>query len=554
MTALRPKTLLKGGTYRIEHKLGQGGFGITYLAKHLVLHRKVAVKEFFMEKLCNRDADTLMVSVGSIGSVASVERFKEKFLKEARLIASMDNQHIVRVFDAFEENGTAYYVMEYLDNGSLDNKLSHVAFSEATAMKFTRQIAEALAYIHNMNVLHLDVKPANILLRKNGDAVLIDFGISKRYDEDGGQTSTTPTGISEGYAPLEQYNQGMQVFTPCTDIYSLGATMYKMITGQTPPKSSIVNEEGLPSKPNTITNATWSAVVKAMCPKRQDRPQSIDDFLTLLGSVTHDHVDDTEEDEDTVVESEEKQIYPEPIVNADSLQFDVKGVKFKMIKVEGGTFEMRERVTVKSGFLGLDTKVTNIEQTTTLNDYFIGETQVTQALWTAVIGKNPSYFKGDFKPVESVSWDDCQMFIQKLDEITGKNFRLPSEAEWEFAARGGNKSKNYHFSGNNDTEKVAWNETNSSVSTHNVATKEPNELGLYDMSGNVSEWCYDWYGDYLNGVVADPRGNKKGSIRVCRGGNWDSESMACEITSRLAFTPNKRTSVLGLRLALSPSE
>lgn len=549
MTALHPNTLLKGGTYRIERKLGQGGFGITYLAEHLVLHRKVAVKEFFMKEHCNRDAGSQMVSVGSAGSVALVERFKEKFLKEARLIASMDNQHIVRVFDAFEENGTAYYVMENLDNGSLDDMLSHVAFSEATAMKFTRQIANALAYIHNMNVLHLDVKPANILLRKNGDAVLIDFGISKRYDEDGGQTSTTPTGISKGYAPLEQYNQGMQVFTPCTDIYSLGATMYKMITGQTPPEASIVNEEGLPAKPNTITAATWSAVVKAMCPKRKDRPQSIGEFLALMGSVTYAHVDATEEV--TVLESEGRQSIHEPTVNADLLQFDVKGVKFKMIKVEGGTFHMREKVQVRSGFLGIDTKVTNIEQITTLHDYFIGETQVTQALWAAVMGKNPSYFKGDFKPVESITWDDCQMFIQKLDEITGKNFRLPSEAEWEFAARGGNQSENYHFSGNNHIEDVAWYEMNSSVSTHDVATKQPNELGLYDMSGNVSEWCYDWYGDYLNGVITDPSGNKNGSTRVCRGGNWDSESMICETTYRLAYAPHKRLSTLGLRLALS---
>lgn len=546
MTALHPNTLLKGGTYQIERKLGQGGFGITYLAEHLVLHRKVAVKEFFMKEHCNRDADTLMVSVGSVGSVALVERFKEKFLKEARLIASMDNQHIVRVFDAFEENGTAYYVMENLDNGSLDDMLSHVAFSEATAMKFTRQIADALAYIHNMNVLHLDVKPANILLRKNGDAVLIDFGISKRYDEDGGQTSTTPTGISKGYAPLEQYNQGMQVFTPCTDIYSLGATMYKMIIGQTPPEASIVNEEGLPVKPSTITDATWSAVVKAMCPRRKDRPQSIDELLTLMWPATYAHVDATEEV--TVLESEEKQIYPEPIVNENLLQFNVKGVKFKMIKVEGGTFEMKETMSV--GLLGTSYRV----QKTTLSDYFIGETQVTQALWQAVMGCNPSKFKGDNLPVENVSWNDCQDFISKLNQYTGRVFRLPTEAEWEFAARGGNSCRMYKYSGSNILDEVAWNRDNSSNETHPVGTKKPNELGIYDMSGNVCEWCNDWYGVFKSGKVSDPIGPVSGSKRVMRGGGWSSYNFTCSTNTRGNGSSSFYDNYIGLRLALSPSE
>lgn len=282
MQHLQPNSTLQGGKYKIEKVLGQGGFGITYLAEHCVLRRKVAIKEFFMKEHCNRDEGTFMVSVGSVRNLDLVERFKEKFLKEARLIADMDNHHIVRVFDAFEENGTAYYVMEHLDSGCLNDMLSHVAFSEDTALKFTRQIADALGYIHERNVLHLDVKPANILLRRNGDAVLIDFGISKRYDDEGGQTSTTPTGISKGYAPLEQYNQGMPTFSPCTDIYSLGATMFKMVTGDTPPEASIVNEDGLPTKPNTITDSTWNAIAKAMCPRRKDRPQSIEEWLSML--------------------------------------------------------------------------------------------------------------------------------------------------------------------------------------------------------------------------------------------------------------------------------
>lgn len=499
-----------------------------------------------MKELCNRDESTSMVSVGSEGSIETVERFKEKFLKEARLLFNMDNQHIVRVFDAFEENGTVYYVMEHLDCGCLNDMLVHVAFSEDTALKFTRQIADALGYIHAMNVLHLDVKPANILLRKNGEAVLVDFGISKRYDDEGGQTSTTPTGISKGYAPLEQYNQGMQTFSPCTDIYSLGATMYKMLTGDTPPEASIVNEDGLPTKPKTITDRTWNAIVKAMCPRRKDRPQSVDDFLKLIGSAGNKTTMVCEEpiNEETLINEENTSKTVEP--NESPLEFDIEGIKFKMIKVAGGTFDMI--ASASSNSMGLPSKE-NVQRTT-LSDYCIGETQVTQALWEAVMGDNPSKFKGENLPVECVSWNDCQTFIEKLNEITGKTFRLPTEAEWEFAARGGNNGKHYQYSGSDDLKDVAWYVGNSDK-THDVATKQPNELGIYDMSGNVWEWCSDWYGNYCCGSQTNPTGPSSGAFRVLRGGSRSNGAELCRLSYRNNYAPSCHNDSIGLRLALS---
>lgn len=550
MQQLTNGTLLQGGRYKIIKTLGQGGFGITYLAEHLLLQRKVAIKEFFMKEHCNRNEGTSVVSVGSVGSVDLVERFKQKFLKEARLIAEMDNQHIVRVFDAFEENGTAYYVMEHLDNGCLNDMLVHVAFSEDTALKFTRQIADALKYIHEMNVLHLDVKPANVLLRKNGNAVLVDFGISKRYDETGGQTSTTPTGISKGYAPLEQYNQGVQNFSPCTDIYSLGATMYKMITGNTPPEASIVNEDGLPSKPDTITGSTWNAVIKAMCPRKKGRPQSVSEFMELvnvanripsveLGSVT---------DEETVLDGKDNvdnNILEESINECSSKDFDINGVKFKMVKVDGGTFDMKQ--TVSGGFMGLSSK--EIVQKTTLSGYFIGETQVTQALWKAVMGGNPSEFKGDALPVESVSWNDCQKFIDKLNFMTGRSFRLPTEAQWEFAARGGNKSKGFEYSGSNRVSAVAW--VSCMSGTHPVALKEPNEIGIFDMSGNVWEWCVDSKKDYSATPQINPVVTDVAELKVCRGGGWRDPYGYCRLNQRYGYGSDVRHNDLGLRLVLS---
>ena len=281
---LRQGTLLQGGKYRIERTLGQGGFGVTYLGTQVDLDRRVAVKEFFMKDYCNRDADTSHVSVLSEGGRGLVENYKQKFLKEARTIAALDHRNIVRIYDIFEENGTAYYVMEYIAGGSLLGSVkSDTLRSENDALRCIRQVADALRYLHERRVMHLDVKPGNIMLRPGGDAVLIDFGVSKHYDEAGGQTSSTPVGISKGYAPIEQYRgDGVSRFSPSTDIYSLGATLYFLLTATTPPEASRLYEEGLPALPDSVSPAVRHAVEQAMQPRRKDRPQSAEQFLQLL--------------------------------------------------------------------------------------------------------------------------------------------------------------------------------------------------------------------------------------------------------------------------------
>ena len=281
---LQAGALLKNGEYKIEKVLGQGGFGITYLAEQTSLGRRVALKEFFMEGLCNRDAATSYVTVPSAGSRELVERFRGKFIKEARQIATFENSHIVRVIDVFEDNGTAYYVMDYLDGKSLEAIVREQgSLAEADAVKYIRNIADALSEVHARNFLHLDVKPANVMLNKNGEAVLIDFGISKHYDDSGNQTSSGLMAFSDGYAPLEQYNRGgLSDFTPAIDIYALGATMFKLLTGMTPPHASVINNDGLPVLPQEISPAVRNAVETAMQPRRKDRPQSIADFLALL--------------------------------------------------------------------------------------------------------------------------------------------------------------------------------------------------------------------------------------------------------------------------------
>ena len=192
---------LAGGRYRVERVLGQGGFGITYLCEQTSLGRKVAVKEFFMREYCEREHGTASITLGSSGSREMVDRFRQKFIKEARALATLNHKHIVRIIDIFEENNTAYYIMEFVDGGSLSDKVKEGALPEATAVRYIRQIASALDFVHGKRMMHLDIKPANILLNENDETVLIDFGLAKQYDESGTQTSTTPVGISHGYAP-----------------------------------------------------------------------------------------------------------------------------------------------------------------------------------------------------------------------------------------------------------------------------------------------------------------------------------------------------------------
>ena len=217
-----------------------------------------------------------------------------------------------------------------------------------------------------------------------------------------------------------------------------------------------------------------------------------------------------------------------------------------MVYVEGGSFMMG--ATAEQGSDALDNE--KPAHQVTLSSFSIGRYEVTQEEWQAVMGSNPSEFKGSRKPVEQVSWNDCESFISKLNSITGKNFRLPTEAEWEFASRGGIKSQGYKYSGSNNLNSVAWYYDNSGNTTHDVGLKSPNELGIYDMSGNVWEWCSDWYGNYSSSSQTNPTGSYSGSSHVLRGGCWGDDARYCRSAYRDGITPSFSIYFLGLRLAL----
>ena len=634
MSILQPGSTLQNGEYQIQRKLGQGGFGITYLALQRSLNRKVVIKEFFMDGYCSREEHTHRMTLATGSDPQLVSSYYDKFLKEARHIAQLEHPNIVSIISVFEENNTAYYVMKYAPNGSLEGKVCREGhLSEAEATRYILKVAKALRFVHQHKMTHLDVKPANILLSENDEPLLIDFGLSKQYDYSTGKaTSHTPLGISNGYAPIEQYDpEAAGNFSPEMDIYSLGATFFNLLTGITPQHASIWANNGIPVQElhaKNVSQRAISVIFQAMEPLRKDRLHDMDSFINLLEKEPEQEPSEQPAKQQfsqpytvqtiiregtapaAVVQYKEQggvQPQPQPKqshapvlekkrtywaglgvalsvivvivaivfmlnnhsqgggsdINADTssitadtsvtevwtnevMTFEANGVSFTMIPVEGGTFTMGATSEMENP----DDNEKPTHQVT-LSSYYIGETEVTQALWKAVMDSNPSGLEGDDLPVEYVSWNDCQTFISKLNALTGKNFHLPTEAEWEFAARGGNQSRHTQYSGSSRIDDVAWNRGNSGDKMHPVKTKQPNELGIYDMSGNVWEWCQDWNGDYSSYAQTNPTGASSGSRRVYRGGSWFYPPRLCRSSFRRYGMPEVSYRTLGLRLVLS---
>ncbi len=281
---LKPGTTLHGNTYRILRFLSSGGFGCTYEAEHILLGSRVAVKELFVRDFCLRDEATGAVSVASREREPLVERIRSKFIEEARVLYGFKHPGIVNVSDLFEENGTAYYIMDFIDGRSLADIVSQRgALPEDEAVGYIRQAAEALRYVHSKTRLHLDIKPANIMINPAGKAILIDFGVSKQYDEVNGQNTSTLMGVTPNYAPPEQMANDVKLFLKATDIYALGATLYTLLTGQLPtPGMKRLFGETLDPLPPGISETTRKAVEHAMTLDRNTRTPDTETFLSEL--------------------------------------------------------------------------------------------------------------------------------------------------------------------------------------------------------------------------------------------------------------------------------
>lgn len=279
---LNPNTLLQGGKYKIIRVLGQGIFGITYEAVHVALGHIVAVKEFFMVDYCMRDAATSYVSIPAQTKRELVENYRGKFIREAKMLAFLSHRSIVRLTDLFDENGTSYYVMDFLPGGSLADKVKRQGhLSEEQAERYIRQVADALVYIHRHNTLCTRVSPSNILLNDKDEAVLTGLGFLWFTDLDDCE-AYIPVSYAKGFVPLEvECCADVSKLSPSSDIYSLGATLYYLVSGLVPPDASFLFDEGLP-RPKEISDRMWQTIELSMRVRRAERPQSISEFLSLL--------------------------------------------------------------------------------------------------------------------------------------------------------------------------------------------------------------------------------------------------------------------------------
>ena len=773
-------SLLQGGKYKIIRFISSGGFGCTYEAEHVLLEKRVAIKEFFVKDFCNRDESNAQITVGTISKKGLVEKLRGKFIDEAKALCKLQHPGIVSVSDVFEENGTAYFVMDFVDGKSLSEIVREKgAFPEEQAVRYIREVATALQYVHDNNRLHLDIKPGNIMVDSNDNPILIDFGASKQYDEAGGENTSTLMGKTPGYAPPEQMSNSVMKFLPATDVYALGATLYKLLTGKTPIDANMrISGEELDPLPEGTSEATRNAVEAAMEINKNKRTQSIAEFLKyfeddnsaagaaaataaaavaaagvataaasdatvvapasgkrtikkvslgnksavkksaepapapapipvvapapepepvsagvatpasspaiepkptpapqkpnsgdpkpkknkllpviliaasvllLLGAAAGVYFiwfnksdkggdgeqttivaqtgDGTEESTATPEEGDGGSASGEVIAQGTAtstaaatatatesetnktndaaaenearrrqeelkkqqeqeeqarknrekeereaeeqrLQREKEEEKrkkdeekrkaeeerqriikmFDMVTVQGGTFKMGATQEQGSGTSPDEKPV----HTVTVSTFKIGRFEVTQKQWIEIMGSNPSNWNGENLPVEQVSWNDVQEFIRRLNAKTGKNYRLPTEAEWEFAARGGNNSRGYKYSGGNTLTSIAWFHDNSGGKPHPVGTKGANELGIYDMTGNVLEWCSDYYDAnyYNNSPANNPKGASSGSERVFRGVSWSNQVKSCRISNRSHGAPNEKYNTLGFRLAM----
>lgn len=343
MISLSIGSTLQNGKYEIIKVLGQGGFGITYLARHSILEKQVAIKEFFPKDFCDRDSDTSHITLGTSSSAELVAKLKVKFVKEAKNIAKLSHPNIVPIQDIFEENNTAYYLMDYIEGESLGDIIKRDgALSEDRALRYIRQVASAIDYMHSRSMNHLDIKPGNIMIRKSDDMpILIDFGTSKQYDNEGEQTSTMAPGFTHGYAPIEQYRPGgVSTFTPQTDIYALGATLYALLSGKKPPHYSEILENGLPSLGNNVSLSTTAGVEHAMEVSKNKRPATINEFLAHFvpikpkNTITEHKIEETVFPSDIEMKMEDDTVYAEVVSTPPDFKKQDLAEKSKSTKAE----------------------------------------------------------------------------------------------------------------------------------------------------------------------------------------------------------------------------
>ena len=591
---LNPGTRIRD--YEVVRLIGSGGMGEVWLAHEIMLDREVAIKSLNFE--LTRD-----------------QQFAARFQNEARIQAKLNHPNIVGMHAFFEESGLYYMVLEFARGITLRELIDRTGpIPEQRTLNIFNQIAAALGYAHSKGIIHRDVKPSNIMVDpNNGDHVkMMDFGIARLLTE--GHLTRTGTRMGTMHYMSPEQVLAEKDIDARSDVYSAGVVLYEMLSGKLPFNADTDSEyviqhkiitEEIPDPRNVyprITESTVSLLRSLTQKKREYRPQSI---LNALASMEPK----APRTENRIVESSEKQtvadkhanLVPVELPKLETAAVNPKktwksywfiyliafvilaylaiqltngrsvfpGIQTgtseetapRMIEVTGGTFQMG------SNYGDEDEKPVH---QVTVSSFLIGKYEVTQAEWQEVMGTNPSEWKGDNLPVENVTWFEAVDYCNRLSSREGltpcysgsgesitcdwsaNGYRLPTEAEWEFAARGGNQSNHHVYSGSGTIGSVAWYESNSSDRTHSVGSKNKNELGIHDMSGNVWEWCWDWYdsGYYAKSPGLDPRGAGSGSCRVLRGGSWNYDDYYCRVANRgNYYGPVLRFNDDGLRLA-----
>ena len=429
-------------------------------------------------------------------------------------------------------------VMDWVSGVSLDNYIKKIKDDESRRIQLANEFRELTFWLLNQDFAHCDLKPDNILVTDEGHLVLVDYDgmfVPAMQGQEARELGT----------PLYRFRgRTTKDFDQYADDYACAFIMLVLMANTIAPIdfdvfSSPEAKNILPLFSDYFENQQVAPYIAAFLLTASAGQLDRQVLYPLLSLRWIENLPQTK------IKTPTKRVTKS---SESTLNFTVNGVSFKMIKVDGGTFTMGAHANQEDEAYDDEKPAHSV----TLSSYYIAETEVTQALWQAVMGNNPSYFDDNINnPVEQVSYDDCKEFISKINALTNKKFRLPTEAEWEFAARGGNKSRDYKYAGSNNLDEVAWYDDNSDGHTHPVKTKAPNELGLYDMSGNVWEWCNDWWGNYPSTAQTNPQGPTSGSCRVCRGGGWDDVARGCRSSYRGSGIPDDRCGRLGFRLSFS---
>ena len=502
--------------YEVQETLGKGGMGEVLLATDTRLNRKVAIKRM-------------------LGDAAKSQTAVKRFLTEAQSIAALNHFNIVQIHDYGRDKDGPFLIMEYVGGGSLLDKCREGALPLEEAVELTCQLCDGLEMAHDAGIIHRDIKPANVLLTSRGEPKLTDFGLARQDTGDTGQTMAGAVLGTLDFMPPEQRRDATQTDNR-SDLWSLAATLYQLVSGE-PPR--VIDLDEVPQQLRTTLS-------KALKTKPDARYQTAREFRdALLGCV--------------------RSAAPEVALPVgDSPAPEVTGepasIGMQFVAIPAGTFTMGDAN-------GFDDETPH--QVTLTQPFELSVYEVTQEQYEAVMGTNPSRFKGSQNPVEQVSWDDAVEFCRKLSELpaeksAGYVYRLPTEAEWEYACRAGTTTA-YSF-GDSDSElgDYAWYRSNSaypksggfwsglfktSRNHHPVGEKKPNPWGLYDMHGNVLEWCHDWRGDYPSGSVTDPTGPASGDRRVLRGGSFKYRTAIVRSATRFYFQPDLRILAYGFRPA-----